>query len=187
MPDLRPLHSISEHDIINGVFTYSGSLPVKKGTFVKVVGSGWRTHESETDFLGSVGASYGNILSQRFGVKAKVAIASTGDVAIGMLMNDVREVDEHGNKLVFDPEKTAEMQAVLSGQAVPIITRGVFLYSGVAEAVTAGATAYVSGGQLTPTNVNVGTGTVEFHGSRVGTFLGAKDDNGWVLVKINCQ
>jgi hypothetical protein len=44
----------------------------------------------------------------------------------------------------------------------------------------------VSGGQLTNTNPNVGSG-LEFHGSRVGTFMGAKDDSGWVLVKISCQ
>ncbi len=73
------------------------------------------------------------------------------------------------------------MQCVLSGQTVPIASKGVFLYSGVAEAVTAGQTAYVSGGQLTNSSIN------STHGSTVGTFLGAKDGNGWVLVKIQCQ
>jgi len=61
------------------------------------------------------------------------------------LLNDVREVDENGEKLIFKPRKAAEMQCAVSGQAVPIAIRGVFLYSGIAGDPTAQGVAYATG------------------------------------------
>jgi hypothetical protein len=181
MPDLGKFRQVDEYDVIN-LFSVSGAIPFKRGTFVKPGGSGWRTHETDNYALGNIGASYGNTLSQRWGTQPYVVTASTGDVGvIGLTLFDVREVDENGEQLKFNPKKAAQMQCVTSGQTVPIATRGMFLYSGVSEAVTAGQVAYVSGGQLTNNSQN------SVHGSTVGTFLGAKDANGWVLVKINCQ
>lgn len=180
MPKLLPFRDYDEHDVIN-LFSWNGTVPVNNGTFVKVGGSGWRASETNPYMLGSVGAAYANTVSQRFGTQPYVTIASTGDVTIGMLLNDVREYDENGEKLLYNPRKQAEMQCVLSGQTVPIATRGIFMYSGVNEAVTAGQTAYVSGGQLTNNSLNQNAG------STVGTFLGAKNDYGHVLLKLNVQ
>ena len=67
------------------------------------------------------------------------------------------------------------MQAVVSGQAVPILTKGVVLYNGVGGTPAAGGVAYAAAnGIISATN----------SGKVVGKFLGAKDADGNVLVKI---
>ena len=177
MPNLQPFRNYDEKDVIN-LFAFSGSLPATKGTLVKVVKeAGWKATD-EMSMLGDVGASFGNTVSQRYGVAAKVAASTTGETPLGILLMDVRETDENGELLKFNPRKAAEMQAVLSGQAVPIVTRGTFLYNGVGGTPSAGGTAYAGA---------AGTITASSAGSAVaiGTFLGAKDANDNVLVKIN--
>lgn len=177
MPKIRPLRSFSEHDVLN-FYAWSGSIPAEKGTFVKIVGDGWKNDNEPIEMLGAPGASYVNTVSQRYGVIPKVASCGTGENVLGMLLYDVKEYDENGEKLLYSPRKMHELQAVLSGQAVPVLTRGMVLYSGVAGTPTAGAVAYVSGGAITTSSQNA------IEGSKIGRFLGAKDANGWVLVKI---
>ena len=128
---LLPFRDYDEHEVIN-LFRWSGTVPADQGTIVTVVNTaGWQQSETDTAFLGSVGKDYHNTESQRYGVNAMVRPAVTGDTApIGMLLHNVKEEDENGEKLIYNPRKLAEMEAVLSGQAVPIVSRGIFLYSG---------------------------------------------------------
>jgi len=180
MPNLQPFRNYDEKDVIN-LFAFSGSLPATKGTLVKVhKEAGWKATD-EMSMLGDVGASFGNTVSQRYGVAAKVAASTIGETPLGILLMDVRETDENGELLKFNPRKAAEMQTVLSGQAVPIVTRGTFLYNGVGGAPVAGGTAY-AGAAGTITAV---TGADGIANVAIGTFLGAKDANDNVLVKIN--
>jgi len=177
MPTLNPFRSYDEKDVIN-LFAFDGTLPATKGTLVKV-STGWKSSD-ELEMLGSVGASFGNTVSQRYGVTAKVAVAGATDAPLGMLLFDVKETDENGELLKFNPRKAAEMEAVLSGQSVPIVTKGIFLYSGAtlaSDAPTAGAALYCgAAGEITTTaGSNV----------RVGTALGAKDSNNGVLIKLD--
>jgi hypothetical protein len=73
------------------------------------------------------------------------------------------------------------MQAVIPGQAVPIVTRGIFLVQGVLGTPTAGGTAYAGGtGQITSS-----TGTNPTANVAIGKFLGAADTNGETLVKLD--
>lgn len=181
MPTLLPFRDYCEHDVIN-LFAWSGSVPATKGTLVKPAGSGWRTDETDTDLgIGSPGATFANTVSLRYGTIPKVVAAGTGDSVIGMLLYDVRETDENGELLKFNPRKLAEMQSVLSGQTVPIVTRGIFLISGVFNGgVTAGAAAYPSGaGEITTNSVNQVTN------SKVGKFLGAANGKGHALLYLN--
>ena len=182
MPNIRPLRDLSEHDVLNGFYTWGGSIPQTKGILVKIT-SGWST-ESELSDLGSAGASYDNVVSQRVGLKTTVApCTSSGDNAIGILLYDVRENDENGIPLKFDPAKQARMQCTLSGQSVVIAQKGKFLYSGVnggslpVVGVTAGAPAYLG--------ANGDIATTGSPGGRVGRFLGVPNAQGWVLVDIN--
>lgn len=179
MPIIKPFRDVNEHDVIN-LYAFSGNssaLPVSKGTFVKVIGSGWRATDEQLVMLGSVGSSYNNTVSQRYGVLPKVAVAASGDTPIGMMLYDVRSVDENGEVLLYNPRKQAEMQCVLSGQAVPIAIRGMFLYSGILGTVTAGQTLY-------PDDLG-GLRANGAAGAAIATALGAKDDNGFALIKIN--
>ncbi len=179
MPTLKPFRDYSEHFVLN-MFGYSGTVPVNRGTFVKIIGSGFvNTNPDVTETFGSVGSAYQNAVSLRYGVPAKVTAAVSGDTPIGLLLWDVKETDENGENLKFNPRKAAELQIALSGQAVPILTKGVVLYSGVSgTSITAGSTAYMAGDS---TVVN----SAAFGGATIGKFLGTKDTNGCVLLRVD--
>ena len=179
--NLRPFRQYNENDVVN-LFSYSGdSTLVTKGLAVKVVGDGWTNdaNTSPVELLGSVGASYTNVTSQRYGVKAKVGLAASGDAILGLTLMDVRELDENGEKLVYNPRKAAEMGVVISGQAVPVLTKGIVTYSGASN-VAAGSVAYVSGaaGEL------AGAATLPANATKVGKWLSKNDANGVALLKI---
>ena len=135
---LRPFRDYSEHDVIN-LFAFGDDAAalgttdvIQAGSVVKVK-TGW-TNGAETEFLGDVGASFNNTVSQRYGVTAEVEYTDGGadEAALGITLYDVREYDENGEALKFNPRKAAELQACLTGQAVPVATRGLFLMATVA-------------------------------------------------------
>ena len=192
---LRPFRDYSEHDVVN-LFTYSGAQDANgviatAGTVVKVIGNGFQpvvasTNPPGTGFLGavpvdmagSVGAGFANVVSDRYALTAKVTAASSGDVAMGITLVTTQELDENGEKLVFNPRKVAEKGVVISGQSVPVLTRGIVVYSGSqigAANVGAGVYLSTSAGELSTT---AGTQT------RVGTLLSVPV-NGIALIKLN--
>ena len=58
-------------------------------------------------------------------VVTQVAAALTGDCVLGVTLNQTAQTDENGEKLIYYPQKALELQAVWSGQAVPILTKGI--------------------------------------------------------------
>lgn len=189
MAQLLPFRQYDEHDVVN-VFAFSGTLPVNAGTLVKPVASGWRTDEANTQLIGSVGASFANTVSVRYGTLPSVTPAGTGDNVIGMLLYAVKEQDENGLLLKFNPRKAAEMQVVLSGQTVPIVTRGIFLVSGQWNGGTAGPQAgdavFPSGAGLwTSSTTGQNNGANEHCNSKVGKLLGSPNSKGHALVLLN--
>lgn len=179
MPNLLPFRDYDEHDVIN-LFAYDGTS-VNKGTLVKVKSAnGWEATDEMQLGNGVSDTTYGNTVSQRYNVQALLETAGSGDTPLGMLLYDVRETDENGEKLLYNPRKAAEMQVAISGQAVPVATKGIFLVDGVdlnQNALTPGAIAY---------GHNSGCFSTDPHGTvQVGHFLGAQDSNGNVLVKLN--
>jgi hypothetical protein len=187
--NLRPFRDYSEHEVLN-FFAYSGaaensSVIQTKGAAVKLSAEGFTVGPTSSsanqpiDLLGNVGATFPLSQSQRFGVRPKVTLATSGDV-LGLTLLDVRELDENGEKLIFNPRKAAEMNVVISGQAVPVLTRGTILYSGSAISnATAGQYAVVSGtaGEL------ANTSTLRLNEVAVGKFLGNAVSN-TALIKI---
>jgi len=192
---LRPFRDYSEHDVVN-LFTYSGAQDANgviatAGTVVKVIGNGFQpvvasTNPPGTGFLGavpvdmagSVGAGFANVVSDRYALTAKVTAASSGDVAMGITLVTTQELDENGEKLVFNPRKIAEKGVVISGQSVPVLTRGIVVYSGTqigAANVGAGVYLSTSAGELSTTAGNQ---------TRVGTLLSVPV-NGIALIKLN--
>jgi len=59
-------------------------------------------------------------------VPLKFTAATAGEPVLGMTLNQTLATDENGERLLYNPVKRAELQAVLSGQAVPVATRGIF-------------------------------------------------------------
>jgi len=176
MPTTKPFAAIDQNDVVN-LFGYNGTA--NRGTFVKIA-TGWTTEDDKVAFLGNLGDDFTNVVSEDYGVTARVTAAGTGDSVIGMLYYDVKETDENGMPLKFSQRKQFAMNAVRSGQAVPIIKRGMVLYSGINGTPTAGAAAYVSGAGEVTTETH--TGAVQ-----VGTFYGAKNTEGFALLNVNIQ
>ncbi len=183
---LRPFRDYSEHDVIN-LFAHIDSA-VDAGTIVKLnantnwATSGWHNAHGEdtlndiNQMLGDVGNSYDNTISQRYGVGARVDDCGTADLPIGMTLYDVAETDENGEKLIYNPRKAAEMQTVVSGQAVPLVTKGLFLYDyGTANTAIGGVNARVGAG---------GTIVTGGDGFCVGRWLGSSDINGHALLAL---
>ena len=188
MPTLRPFRDYDEHDVIN-LFSWSGAVPAFKGTMVKIASpSGFVASDDEpVEMFGAVGNAYANTVSQRYRTSAQVTTCTSGscgtkDIPLGMLLYDVREDDENGEKLIFNPRKAAENDYVISGQAVPILTRGIVLYSGAtlaADTVSPGDTVYAAAaGELAKDADHVSKAPA------VGKALGTKDANNHMLLKI---
>jgi hypothetical protein len=188
---LRPFRDYDEHDVLN-LFAYdttglnAGSISITKGSLVKIA-TGWKNYDSGVElgggieFIGGAGTLQPtNVVSQRYGVTAKVVTSTTGETPVGMMLYDVKDVDENGELLKYNPRKAAEMQAVIPGQAVPVVTRGIFLVQGVLGSPTAGGVAYAGGtGQITASTGGGGIANVA-----IGKFLGAPDTNSETLVKL---
>lgn len=62
-------------------------------------------------------------------VTKKVAPAGSGQKPLGITLSQTAKTDENGEKLLYYPQKAAELHAVLPGQAVPIATAGIFTIS----------------------------------------------------------
>ena len=145
MPNLRPFRDYDEHDVIN-LFTLtdkntslsSDGSKVNKGTLVQINttdnANGWMNTEEAIGSMGNAGTAVGGTVSLRYGVQAKVEPCASGQVPIGITLYDMAERDENGEKLLYHPRKADEMQVVLSGQAMPVVTKGIFLYSGQVSA-----------------------------------------------------
>ena len=65
-------------------------------------------------------------------VQLRIGAAATGDSVLGMTLNQTALRDENGEKLLYYPQKALENQAVLSGQAVPVLSRGIVTLNGSA-------------------------------------------------------
>lgn len=176
MPKLKPLRDYSEHDVLP-FYAYSGNFPVAQGTFVKIQGSGYVGQD--LDIIGTAGASYNNVVSDRWGVNPKVSVVNaTGDKVVGMLLYDGKELDENGEQLKFNPRKAREMNVFLSGWAAPIVTEGVFHYSGISGTFSAGDSLYVSvtdGGLTTSGPASL----------KVAQALGGANANGFALIRVS--
>jgi len=176
MANLKPFRDYDEHDVINLFAVNSASA--NKGTVVVADGNGINLKDATSlDNL----SPYGNTLSAQYNVPWTVSAAASGaskGSIVGLLLKDVRTVDENGERLLFNPRKAAEMDVIISGQAAPILTKGLVLVSGIVGTPNYGSGAAVSdagGGDLK---------VIAYNNATVGKFLGPKNDEGYALLKI---
>mgnify|MGYP003641493522 CR=1 FL=1 len=61
----------------------------------------------------------------------KVVAAGSGDAnaVLGVTLNQTLQIDENRESLLFNPVKKDELQAVLSGQTVPVLAKGVVTFT----------------------------------------------------------
>lgn len=186
--NLLKFRNYEEHDVINLYSTMEGALT--KGTVLEYV-------SADPDNQNGFGETFSNVpgyaFSKDYVVNWKVQTASAYSKKIaGLLLHDVVTTitDPWSIDARFvDPAKLAEKQMVVSGRAVPFVTRGWFEVSGIDT--TSGAPAPGSGAYLsnsTPGTIACGntsnTGEVRV---RIGTFMTSTGVNGGVVVKFNPQ
>lgn len=139
---ILPFRQYAEQDVVN-LYALKGTdvndnLATKgngdAGVFVSVsngkLDDGPVTYASSS-YLGKTDYPYVG-RDQYPSVQLRAGAASTGDSVLGMTLNQTALKDENGEKLLYYPQKALENQTVLSGQAVPVLTRGVVALNGSA-------------------------------------------------------
>lgn len=185
---LLPFRQYNEHDVVNlfsldtsaltlADMTHASNGAWDAGVIVKV-SDGDMTQEPVVDgtnqlqsYLGKTDYPHvgGNAYSE---VPLKVSIADGAtDVPVGVTLRQTIAFDENGEKLLYYKQKLLELQGVLPGEAVPVLTKGIITVaeSGVTGTPAAGAKVYLG------TGGNVGKFTTNSANAEVGVCLGTGD------------
>jgi hypothetical protein len=191
MPNLLPFRDYSEHEVLN---FFACTAIANKGTLVKPKRS-WKS-VGATDRrttgpleLGSTtpGALYLNTVTNNFELVGQVEpIVNHDDVptAFGVLLKDIREFDENGEKLIYNSRKAAEMDVIIKDiQAVPVLTRGLILVNDIdtTNRGGGGGNPDIGDAAYVGSNGRIGTDGIVV----IGKFLSRMDENGYALVKIS--
>jgi hypothetical protein len=186
-PNIKPFRDYDEHEVYNGFFS-ANVASLNKGTFVSIVpgASGnlnviQGANRPATPLLGA-GPAYGNgparVTSYRSEVKWKVQATPSGTVPLGVALYDVRETNAFGESYLSRPAyERIEQEVVVSGEALPILARGLIALKGF--------TGTAAPGSGINTCVN-GLGVVGSYtkGTSYGRFLSAADADGYALFKV---
>jgi len=214
---LLPFRQYNEHDVIN-IFALQPELALTdttssnagdgdNGVFVKVSSGNFNLDTIDygsNSYLGDTSAPH--IGSDMYPINpltvtpaGGTAVKTLEDSPLGITLNQTAKADENGEKLLYNPTKREELQAVLPGQSVPVATKGIFTLSsdgfdGAAHSVYAVGT----GVKLSPFNAGKITGCVPSDtGSQVigkviatgnrSSFGGLTDqfDGGFLVIKID--
>ena len=131
---LYPFRQYSEFDVVNLFASDTAdSLPSTNGNgsagvFVKVSAGNLDLDPityAANSYLGNTDYPFLGA-AQYPSVPLTFTAATAGTPVLGLTLNQTLLTDENGEKLLYNPVKRAELQAVLSGQAVPVATRGIF-------------------------------------------------------------
>ena len=135
---LYPFRQYSDHDVINLFANQivddnpSTDGNGSAGVLVKVLSGNLKKDvvefASSSSYLGKT--DYPFLGADKYPqVPLRCIAATTGAPVLGVTLNQTIANDENGEKLIYNPIKADELQAVLSGQAVPVATRGLFTFS----------------------------------------------------------
>lgn len=201
---LLPFRQYDEQDVVN-VFALqnadvlestTGDGKGSNGVFVKVTDGnfdqdvityGSNSYLGKTDYPFVGGDMYPTN-------PLEVAAAASGEIPLGLTLNQTAKTDENGEKLLYNATKKEELQAVLPGQSVPVATKGIFTLSanaiegGAASVFTIGDGFEVAGdGTVGPATVGsadslgmvLGTGSRSSQGGLTDQFAGD-----YVIIKL---
>jgi len=156
---LYPFRQYSDHDVINLFANQivddnpSTDGDGSAGVLVKVLSGDLK--KDTIDFMASSSylgkTDYPFLGADKYPtVPLRCIAATTGAPVLGVTLNQTVANDENGEKLIYNPIKRDELQAVLSGQAVPVATKGLFTFAN---------TAYTEGATFIPGNLAVVSAT----------------------------
>lgn len=179
---LKPFRQVNEYDVIN-LFA-PNSTTGDEGDFYKVRGSGYVSDDIQRTISLT---SEAHVVSNRYVLKPEVTLATSGDDkgdVLGVAIKNVRATDYLGRDLLYDDTRKTEANAVLSGEAIPIVKRGMFLVSGIEGTVKRGSGIAVS--NTTAGGWRSYNPAVETSVATLGQVLGDPDADGYALVQIDC-
>jgi len=137
MKRILPFRDYSEHDVVNlfALDTANNSILDSgngdAGVIVKV-SNGDISYDAATyvssSYLGKT--DYPNIGRNQYPeVPLKIGVATSGEKAFGVTLFETALYDENGEKLLYYRQKALENQIALSGQAVPVLTKGTLMFA----------------------------------------------------------
>lgn len=185
-PNLKPLRQYDETEVLD--FFSHVDASANKGSLVSIVTADgntnvWQNGASPVDphlnVFGPLSHTPSRAYAPRMEVTWKIKNAYSGEVPLGFLLFDVRETNAYGEKLIFRPRhERIEKDTVVSGESVPVLTRGVVKINGFVGTPGPGSGAVPS---TTSGQVAVALRTAA---NQVGKFLTSADADGYALFKI---
>ena len=181
---ILPFRQYSDHDVVNMYAVVSADVLTSTtdtgagdaGVFVKVSDGNFDndpvTYQTNS-YLGKTDYPFVGTTDMYPEVNLKITGAVSGELPIGMTLYQTAKNDENGEKLLYNPQKQEELQAMLPGQAVPVATKGIFTLA--ASAFDGGVASYAPGKGIRTSLLNAGklTGALRADGIHVfGHVLG---------------
>ena len=181
---LLPFRQYDEQDVVNlyaltsaeALASTTGDGAGSNGVFVKVNDGNFNqdmiTYGTNT-YLGKT--SYPFVGGDMYPTnQLEVTAATSGDLPLGLTLNQTAQTDENGEKLLYNTTKKEELQAVLPGQTVPVATKGIFTLSANAidGALANNKLGIGSGIKISHTNDGKVTGVAPTDSAAFGTVIG---------------
>ena len=140
---ILPFRQYSDHDVVN-MYAVIGSDVLTSttdtgagdaGVFVKVSDGNFDndpvTYQTNS-YLGKTDYPFVGTTDMYPEVNLKITGSTSGEIPLGMTLYQTAKNDENGEKLLYNPQKQEELQALLPGQAVPVATKGIFTLAAAA-------------------------------------------------------
>ena len=162
---ILPFRQYSDHDVVNLYSVIAGDVndattdsgAGDAGVFVTVSDGNFDadpiTYQTNS-YLGDSSFPFLGTTEMYPEVNLKITGAKGEDHAIGMTLYQTAKNDENGEKLLYNPQKQEELQAMIPGQAVPIATKGIFTLA--ATAFDGPITSYTPGNRIKLSEVTAG-------------------------------
>ena len=163
---LLPFRDYSEHEVVN-LFAYNANLTASNadcaidlsadddkstncdaGVFVKVKEGHLNSSSTDWDPVDVDSTTHGSYLGKtdfphvgaNYYPPNKLTVTATTantDNCVGLTLRQTAQKDENGEKLNYNPQKKDELYAVLPGETVPVLKRGIVTLT---DAAVVGAT-----------------------------------------------
>lgn len=181
-PNLGAYRQYHEAFVLNGLYALAQATG-SKGTIVSITGFPLATgyNPVNNDFWGSTTLNLGqpNTYSARYELNSRVTATPSGGVPLGLQLYDVLETNPYGESLIWREQERAERQIVLSGQAVPIVTKGIFYILNGQGPISGQCPA------VARTGIPVAVPVVPASETQIGIWLGTTGVDGGALLKLD--
>jgi hypothetical protein len=172
--DVVNLYSVIDSDVCASTVPADSSLG-DAGVFVKVSDGNFDADPvtyQDRAYLGKRDYPFLGSASMYPEVNLKITGSTSGDIPLGLTLYQTAKDDENGEKLLYNPTKQTELQAMLPGQAVPVLTKGVVTLA--AEAFDGTTASYTPGTAIISSNHTAGkiTGATRGDSKTFGHVLG---------------